>query len=142
MKDYQALSEGKEYDKENIKGFYGQMAKNIAYEKQRIGGENWVVAQAVPHRWLRELMKEIMGPDCIFVVLCLTEETLEKRVEKRHQDMDDDIKKWILDLLKGMAKSYEDAGEDEENAVNVHIAPDDTEDDVIKKILDSVKPFK
>ena len=37
MKDYQALSEGKEFDRENIKGFYEEMAKNIVYEKQRIG---------------------------------------------------------------------------------------------------------
>ena len=86
-------------------------------------------------------MKEILGPDCVFVVLCLSEETQEKRVEKRHQDMDENLKKWVLNLMKGMAKQYEDAGEDEENAINVRIDPEDTENDVIEKILDAVKPF-
>ena len=55
--------------------------------------------------------------------------------------MDENLKKWVLNLMKGMAKQYEDAGEDEENAVNVRIDPEDTENNVIDKILDAVKPF-
>ena len=141
MKDYMDMSEGKGYDRENIKGFYREMAKNIAYEKERVGGPNWVVAQAVPHRWLREHIKQIIGPDCIFVVLCISEETQKRRVEKRYVGMDESVKEFVVDLCVGMAKNYENAGEDEDNAVNVHIGPDDTEEDVIAKIQDTVKPL-
>ena len=107
LKDYSNLGEGKEYDKENIKQFYMKVADHVKQEKERIGGLNWVVAQAVPHRWLRDYMREIIGPDCIFVVLSLSEEAQAKRVEKRYASFDEGMKKWILDLLKGMAKQYE-----------------------------------
>jgi len=140
--DYMALAEGREFNKESITGFYTKMAEHIKQEKQRIGGSNWAVAQAVPFQWLRQHIKEIIGPDCIFVVMSMTEETQASRVEKRHADLDEGMKTFFLDMLKNMAKSYEDAGENEENAVNVRIAPEDTEQDVIDKILEAVKPFQ
>ena len=107
IKDYNNFAEGKEFDRENIKQFYMKVADHVKQEKERIGGLNWVVAQAVPHRWLRDYMREIIGPDCIFVVLSLSEEAQAKRVEKRYASFDEGMKKWILDLLKGMAKQYE-----------------------------------
>ena len=99
------------------------------------------MAQAVPFQWLRQHIKEIIGPDCIFVVLSMSEETQAKRVEKRYAHFDEGLKKWVLDLLTGMAKQYDIAGDDEENAVNVHINPDDTEEDVIEKIMSAVQPY-
>ena len=140
-KDYQALCDGKEYDKENIKQFYMKMADHVKQEKQRIGGLNWVVAQAVPHRWLRQYIKDIIGPDCIFVVLSMSEETQVKRVQKRYANFDEDMKKFISDLVIGMAKQYDTAGDDEENAVNVYINPEDSEQDVIDKIMSAVQSY-
>ena len=140
-KDYQSLCDGKEYDKENIKQFYTKMADHVKQEKQRIGGLNWVVAQAVPHRWLRQYMKDIIGPDCIFVVLSMSEETQVKRVQKRYANFDEDMKKFISDLVIGMAKQYDTAGDDEENAVNVYINPEDSEQDVIEKIMSAVQSY-
>ena len=56
--DYMALAEGREFNKESIKAFYTKMAEHIKQEKQRIGGSNWAVAQAVPFQWLRQHIKE------------------------------------------------------------------------------------
>ena len=141
FKNIKSMAEGKEYDEESIKQFYMNMATHVKQEKERIGGLNWVVAQAVPHRWLRDYMKQIMGPDCIFVVLSLSDETQAKRVEKRYANFDEGMKKWVTQFLQDAAKQYDKAGEDEENAVNVLITPDDNEQDVIEKILTAVKPY-
>ena len=94
--DYMALAEGREFNKESITGFYTKMAEHIKQEKQRIGGSNWAVAQAVPFQWLRQHIKEIIGPDCIFVVMSMTEETQASRVEKRHADLDEGMKTCLL----------------------------------------------
>ena len=59
------------------------MAKNVRQEKDRISG-NWVVAQAVPTREMRDCIKEILGPEAIFVTLTLSEEPQKERVKARH----------------------------------------------------------
>ena len=48
------------------------MAECLKYERQRIGGD-WVVAQAVPSRNMREVIRKVLGNDLIFIILRLLE---------------------------------------------------------------------
>ena len=49
---------------------YKYMAECLKYERQRIGGD-WVVAQAVPSRNMREVIRKVLGNDLIFIILRL-----------------------------------------------------------------------
>ena len=126
-----------------IKPSMQALAKNVVQHKKRLGG-NFAVAQAVPNRLLRDAMKEVLGPECLFVVLRLKKETNAKRVEERHAgDGGGDkaaIKKTI-DLLNGIYDQFEDAQPGEENCVTVHIGPDDTREDVVNNIQKEVEEF-
>ena len=46
------------------------MAECLKYERQRIGGD-WVVAQAVPSRNMRDVIRKVLGNDLIFIILRL-----------------------------------------------------------------------
>ena len=74
---------GEEYDLETVKRYYGLLAMDIKREKERMGG-NWVVAQALPTRSLRDHMKEVIGPDLLFIVLNMSKEDQNKRIVARH----------------------------------------------------------
>ena len=141
IKILQDFSEGKGFDKEKGADFCKDLANHVKQEKQRIGGLSWVVAMAVPYRWLREYIRSIIGPDCIFVVLSLSEATQVKRVEHRYASFDEDMKKMMLDMTIGMANYYEGVGEGEENAVSILINPEDNKEAVVQKILSAVKPY-
>ena len=54
MFEFQKLTQGniEDMDWEITKPFYGNMAKDVGYQKKRIGG-NFVVAQAVTSRDMR-----------------------------------------------------------------------------------------
>ena len=49
------------------------MGKDIARQKVRLGGD-FAVAQAVVTRESREILRQLMGPDLVFIVLNLTKE--------------------------------------------------------------------
>ena len=51
---------------------------------ERVGGD-WVVAQAVPSRKLRDLIKSKLGPDLQFVVLNLDKDHQEDRLKPREE---------------------------------------------------------
>ena len=80
---FQGMSQGKSPNTLEAKNFFTEMAKNVKFEKSRLGGD-FVVAQAVPTRELRDCIKAILGPEAIFVTLTLSEDTQLKRVEARH----------------------------------------------------------
>ena len=58
------------------------MARHILQERKRLGG-NFVVAYAVESKELRDVIKEIIGPDTIFIIFCLDAELQAKRLEHR-----------------------------------------------------------
>ena len=129
------------YDVENVKPFFRILAQDIVRHKQRLGG-NFAVAQAVPTRVLRDCMKDIFGPQGIFVVLLLTKETNAKRVASRHAGGDPETMKKMLEFLDGMYDQYEDAQAGEENCITVEIGPEDSRDDVMNKILKQVEELE
>jgi len=138
--EFPKFAEGKEFDRKLMEKWYTEMAKDILKEKKKIGG-SWVAAQAVPHRSHREVIRKVLGDQCIFVILKLSEETNAARLESRHADMDEETRKTMTDLMNGMHKMYEPAGEDEDNAVDVEIGPDMDRDAVAKAVLEKVQKY-
>ena len=142
MPEFLKLINNQPVDYSKMKPFMQELAKDIVKYKKRLGG-NFAVAQAVFNRYLRDAMKEVLGPDCIFVVLRLNKETNAKRVEERHAGGggDNAAMKNTIEFLNGIYDLYEDAQPDEENCVTVHIGPNDTREDVVNNILKAVEDY-
>ena len=82
-KNFKAIMGGTTCDMKGLEEFYGAMCEDIGKERKRMGGD-WVIAQAVPTRSLRDFIKAQLGPHLVFVVLNMTKEDQEKRLEARH----------------------------------------------------------
>ena len=81
------------------------LAEDIVRHKQRLGG-TFAIAMAVPTREMRDNMKEVFGPQGIFVCLRLSKETNFKRVEARHSGGDAESNKKFVGLLTGIYDFY------------------------------------
>lgn len=131
VKDFIAMVDGKDFEIKNVEGFYTALCKDIVTERKRMGGD-WVVAQAVPTKALRDHIKKQLGPNLIFVVLNMTKEDQMKRIMARHGDGEaGGITDWLIKLYD----LYEPATEDEENAIDVVVTSDMSREDVVQKIL-------
>ena len=135
--EFQKILQRKPYDAAKIKTYCRMLAKDIVRHKQRLGG-TFAIAMAVPTQEMRDNMKEVFGPQGIFVCLRLSKETNFKRVEARHSEGDSESNKKFVGLLTGIYDLYEDTQPGEENCITVHVDPDDTPDGVMKKILKQV----
>ena len=139
--EFEKMVKNMPYDAELVKPFFRTLAKDIVKHKQRLGG-NFAVSQAVPTRVLRDCIKEIFGPQGIFVVLRLAKETNAKRVAGRHAGGDPETLKKMLDFLNGIYDTYEDAQPGEDNCITVEIGPEDSREDVMNKILKQVEELE
>ena len=105
---------------EQLEPFLKLMASHIANERQRLGGD-FAVAQAIFSHKQRSLLREIIGPDLVFIVMNMTKESQVKRLQKRHgADMDNSF----MEVLFKYAEMCEPAREDEINTFNVEVDPD------------------
>ena len=120
-----------EVDWEKLKPFYTNMAKDVAAQKKRIGG-NFSIAEAVTSRAFRDHIRQTI-PDCIFITLTMAKEAQVKRLKARHGD---DMSKGMLEVLSSIHELYELPGENEPNTFNVDITDDMKPQDVMKKVLD------
>ena len=118
-------------DWETLKHFYTNIAKDVAAQKKRIGG-NFSIAQAVTSQELRNHIR-LTIPDCIFITQTMTKESQIKRIKARHGE---DLSDGLLDMLSGIHKLYELPEENEPNTFNVDITDDMKPQDVMKKVLD------
>ena len=103
-------------------------------QKKRLGGD-FAVAQAVVSRKSRDLLRDALGPDLVFIVFNLTNKCQVQRVEARQPGEE---MKGVRDSLYEMYKAYEPAGEDEPNSFNVQIDENMTPADVMKQVLDII----
>ena len=110
------------------------MAKMIKQQRARLGGA-WSIAQAIPTRHLRDVLRKMLGPDLVFVVLNLTKDCQEKRIINRHGKASEEL----ITMMTGFFDLYEPAGDDEENAVNIEITEEMTPDDVLEKVMQAVQ---
>merc|ERR1712062_292364 len=126
--------EGREYDLAAVCGFYGAMSKDIANEQKRIGGD-FVIAQAVPTRKIRDFIRNQMGENLIFVVLHMSKEDQMERIVKRHGDANENL----IEKMTMCHNVFEPAEDDEKNAIHCLITKDMTRDEVVEKIVQLLK---
>ena len=108
------------------------MARHISQERQRLGG-NFVVAQTLESKLLRDAVKEITGPDTIFIALCLDAELQAKHLEHRLPGYPK-----VQESLKSNFHYYSPAEIDEPNTFNVQVTMNKTPSDLAEEILSLV----
>ena len=111
--------------------FYSLMCENIIKERKRLGGD-WVIAQAVPTRKMRDLIKTKLGSDLHFMVLNLDKDYQEERLKPRFELLGEDLAKGWMEM------KYEPAEDGEENAVNLKITREHSLDDVVELIKNNL----
>lgn len=132
--EFMKLVKGEDCDIEKVKDYYTALCKDITSEKKRLGG-NWVVAQAVPSKILRDHIRNELGKDLTFVVLHMTKDDQKKRIHARHGDTASAINDW----LTKMYDLFEPAQKDEVNTIGVDVTNDMSRDDVMNLILDKTE---
>ena len=111
------------------------LARHILQERHRLGGD-FVVAFNLNSQ-LRDTVKEITGPDTIFIVLCLDAELRAKHLEQRLPKTP-----WGQERLKTLMKSSKYQCPtiiDELNTFNVQVTESKTPNDLAKEILSLVE---
>ena len=89
------------------------------------------MAQAVPTRKLRDLIKSKLVPDLLFVVLELDEDLYRERLSPRIELVGKDrTEMWL-----NMKLRYEPVDDNEENAVDMEITREMEPDHVVAKIM-------
>ena len=135
LDDVIKMTEGREYDFEKVWRFYKGVCEDVAREKKRIGG-NWAIAQVVPTRAIRDRIMTYLGQELIFVVLDMSKEDQKDRIRARHGDDES-----ILELLTRCYDVCEPPAEDEPKAIHLLVTKEMSKDDVVEKILESLKNF-
>merc|ERR1711974_499630 len=132
MTEFEKLSQGRmdEINWDLTKPFYTNIAKDIATQKKRVGGD-FAIAQAITSREMRDHIRLTL-PDCIFITLTLTKENQKKRVQARHGDDCGPI----LDMFERIFQFYEGPGEGEKNVYDIDVTEDMTPDDVMTAVLE------
>ena len=126
--EWSNMMNGKPY---SLDAFYTALCEDIRRERARVGGD-WVVTQAVPTRALRDLIRDTLGPDLVFVVLVLDKDHQRERLSTRKQFGEDIIEAWA-------SMEYETAAEDEENVVDIKITREMNPSDVAWKIINQIE---
>jgi gluconate kinase len=129
------LSEG-QVDESAGEKFYKYMSQCVSSERTRIGG-NWAVAQAVPTKNQRDVIRKTLGNDKVtFILLNLEKETAKKRLAQRHGDTETGMAE--AEFLLKIQDFYEPKGDDEENTFDVTITDGMDQNDVVTKILEII----
>jgi len=129
---YTALGQGQDDDSQKAIEFYKAMSKDILAERKRIGG-NWVVAQAVPTRELRDVIRDALGPELEFVTLSLTKDSQLERLKKRHGQ--DESQQGFVDFMVALLDKYQPVASDEPMSIDIPITPKMTEEDVFDAVI-------
>ena len=77
------LMHGRDYDKELMIEYHDELAKDVAREKKRIGGD-FAVASVLISADVRAHMRKILGPQLVIVCLTMPQADKRERVLKRH----------------------------------------------------------
>jgi len=133
------LMSGQEYDKELFKNYYKEMCKDITKQKERIGGD-WAIAHVVFSREIRDMMREIFGPDLIFIVLTMSKEEKKKRLMNRH---DGDLQ--FVELMESFEKIMEDNDDKsvpEPNTITVTVTGEMTRKQVVEEVQKQIEEME
>ena len=115
---------------------YKYMSECVGYERKRIGGD-WAVAQAVPTRRLRDVIRKNLGNDkVVFILIGLDTEATRKRLNKRHGETEEGL--IMTDFLMKVNSFYELKSADEENTYDVIVTNEMTPNDVVQKMMEII----
>ena len=100
-------------DRAPTERFYKLMAKDIEKERKRVGGD-WIVAFAMSRRTDRDIFREVLGEDLLFVVIDISFELVKERLAGRGIGEDS---------MAEMHWKFQPAGEDEPQTVSFDMLP-------------------
>ena len=133
---YVKMSEKQELDEEQGGRAYKYMSECVSYERRRIGGD-WAVAQAVPTRLLRDVIRKNLGNDkVVFILIGLDTEATRKRLNKRHGESEEGLA--MTDFCMKVNSFYELKAADEENTYDVIVRNEMTPNDVVQKMIEII----
>jgi len=108
------------------------MSRDVALQRKRVGG-NWVIAQAVPNRALRDVIRQELDSEVFFITLTLTTDDLKNRIRGRHGDNE-----MVVNMFIDICKKFEPVEVDEPNGANIVVTEEMTKDEVMNKVLELV----
>ena len=108
--------------------FYRLMAEDIKKERARVGGD-WVVAYAMNKRTDRDVFREVLGKEVVFVVLDISFDLVKERLSGRGEGE--------VDLAKEHY-TYEPAQNDEPRTVGFEILREATREENAQGVLDLI----
>ena len=111
---------------------YKLMAENIKVEKARIGG-HWIISHAVASKTLRNEIRKILGPDLVFVILDLDEETMKKRLKSRYG-----ANSSLYNTILNVSKMYELSDGGTKNSIEIQVSDSMGPADVANEILTQI----
>ena len=133
---YVKMSEKQELDEEQGGRAYKYMSECVSYERRRIGGD-WAVAQAVPTRRLRDVIRKNLGKDkVVFILIGLEPEATRKRLNIRHGESEEGLA--LTDFCMKVNNFYELKAADEHDTYDVIVTNDMTPKDVVQKMIEII----
>ena len=138
--EFPKMMAGAPLDQEKFIRFYTEMAKDVQVQMCRIGG-TFAVAHAIPNKKFRNVIRDILGDQVIFVSLVLSRETNIKRIEARRLKGNRKMEKENLEAKIKLFEAFEPIEEDEEKSANVIIEPEMTRENVVDEILNKIKIY-
>jgi len=123
---------GDKFETKDVEMAFRELCTEIKRERARLGGD-WVIALSVPTKQMRNVMKDELGSELVFVCLDMSIEEQVKRLTKRHGN--DDGAQQIKKRLENVSKMCEPVGKEEDNVFNVLVTSDMNREDVAKKVL-------
>ena len=126
------LQTGETTDRSAVDNYFRLMAEDIKREKARVGGD-WVVAYAMPERRDRDVFREVLGDNAIFVVLDISFDLVKERLSGREND------EVAIEMLASMHDKYEPAQSDEPKTLAFEIVKGVTIEENAQKIVALLK---
>ena len=120
---------------EDLKPILKVVGESIVLQKERFGG-NFSVAMSIYNKSQRDFLRQIIGPDLVFVVMNLSKECQRKRLEARHGE---NISEDLLTVMTTISDHFEPTAEGEENTFDLSITEDMTIDEVFEKANEIVQ---
>jgi len=130
-----AIGDFSKVERTNVDAFLNALADDINNERRRVGGD-WIIAYAIPDILSRNILKNLLGDNMVFVIMELSPELQRKRLSDRTPNESE-----MVDQLASIYKIYEPAGMDELQAIGFNVEEDDGVAENSLKILKLVNEY-
>jgi len=131
------LAGKKDFKMADQEAAYGELCKDIARERARIGGD-WAIAALLDSRRIRDFVRSELGPDLEIVVLQMTPEEQVARIRARHEGTGTNSED-AVDYMKGFMEFWENAEPGEPKTLGIKVTPEMTPRDIVATILEGSK---